>query len=63
MKAPSQLLAARKLACIAWKILTSKQRYLEEERYLTAREMKSVTQTAKRPLRASLKSEKDVLER
>lgn len=71
----AEVAAARKLACIVWKILTSKQRYVEEDRYLTARKMRRLSQTARRPLKhatnpedvstltASLKSETDVLER
>jgi transposase len=71
----AEVAAARKLACIVWRILTSKQRYIEEDRYLTARKMKSLSQTARRTLKhttkpedvstliANLKSETDVLER
>jgi transposase len=71
----AEVAAARKLACIVWKILTSKQRYIEEDRYLTARKMRKQSQVAKRHLKhvtkpedvstlvASLKSVTDVLER
>lgn len=71
----AEVAAARKLACIVWKLLTSKQRYVEEDRYLTARKMSRLSQLARRPLEhatkpedvstliASLKSEADVLER
>ena len=70
-----QVAAARKLACIVWKILTSKQRYVEEDRYLTARKMSRLSQIAGRSLEhttkpedvptliGDLKSETDVLER
>src|SRR5712692_3372265 len=71
----AQVAAARKLACIVWKILTSKQRYVEENRYLTARKMSRLSQLTRRSLEhvtkpenvstliGSLKSETDVLER
>jgi transposase len=67
--------AARKLACIVWKILTSKQRYVEEDRYLTSRKMSRLSQIAARSLEhttkpedvpslvGDLKSEASVLER
>jgi transposase len=44
----SEVAAARKLACIVWKILTFKQRYVEEDKYLTARKMKRLSYTANR---------------
>ncbi|MDH2900742.1 MAG: IS110 family transposase [archaeon] len=49
-KAPqeAEVAAARKLACIVWKILTSKQRYVEEDRYLTARKMRQTSSNARR---------------
>jgi transposase len=71
----AEVAAARKLACIVWKILTSKQRYIEEDRYLTAKKMRRLSQTARRSLKqatnpedvstliTSLKSETDVLKR
>jgi transposase len=71
----AQVAAARKLACIVWKILTSKQRYVEEDKYLTAKKMSRVSQIARRSLEhttkpedvstlvGNLKSETDVLER
>ena len=71
----AEVAAARKLACIVWKILTGKQRYVEEDKYLTIRKMRRLSQTVRRPLKnatrpedvsiliASLKSETDVLER
>lgn len=46
----AEVAAARKLACIVWKILTSKQRYVEEDKYLTARKLKSLSRTANRTL-------------
>ena len=71
----AEVAAARKLACVVWRILTSNERYVEEDKYLTARKMKRLSQTARRPLKhitqpgdvpyliASLKTETDVLER
>ena len=71
----AQVAAARKLACIVWRLLTSKQRYVEEDQYLTARKMRSLSRTARRAIKdatkpedvsaliASLKPETDVLER
>jgi transposase len=71
----AEVAAARKLACIVWKILTSKQKYIEEDRYLTARKMRRQSHVARRRLKhttkpediptliATLKSETDVLER
>ncbi|MDG6994861.1 MAG: IS110 family transposase [Nitrososphaerota archaeon] len=52
-KAPqeAQVDAARKLACIVWKILTSKQRYVEEDKYLTARKVKQTSYNAKRVIK------------
>lgn len=45
--------AARKLACIVWKVLSSKQRYMEEDRYLTVKKMKSVRYKARKNLPSS----------
>ena len=71
----AEVAAARKLACIVWRILTSKEKYVEEDRYLTARKMSRVTQTVRRSLEhvtkpedvstliAALKLETDLLER
>jgi hypothetical protein len=71
----AEVAAARKPACIVWKILTSKERYVEEDRYLTARKMSRLSQLVRRPLEhatrpedvstliASLKLETDVLGR
>jgi transposase len=42
--------AARKLACIVWKILTSRKRYAEEDRYLTARKTYRASLAANRSL-------------
>ena len=53
----AQVAAARKLACIVWKILTSKQRYVEEDRYLTSRKMTRLSQIAGRPLEHTTKPE------
>ncbi len=46
----AEVAAARKLACMVWKILTSKQPYIEENEYLTARKMARTTYLAKRVL-------------
>ena len=71
----AEVAAARKLACIVWRMLTSKQPYIEEDVYLTARKMSRLTQTVRRPLKhaakpedlptliANLKSQTDVLNR
>ena len=53
----AQVAAARKLACIVWKILTSKERYVEEDRYLTSRKMSRLSQIAKRQLEHTTKPE------
>jgi transposase len=53
----AEVAAARKLACIVWRILTSKQRYVEEDKYLTARKMRRLSQTARRPLKHATKPE------
>jgi len=53
----AEVMAARKLACIVWKILTSRQRYVEEDEYLTARKMKRATHLTKRSLRHVSKPE------
>ena len=53
----AQVAAARKLACIVWKILTSKQRYVEEDKYLTSRKMSRLSQIARRSLEHTTKPE------
>lgn len=53
----AEVIAARKLTCIVWKILTSKQRYAEEDKYLTARKMKKASYLAKRALTHAAKPE------
>jgi transposase len=53
----AQVVAARKLACIVWKLLTSKQRYVEEDENLTARKMKNVSYLATRTLEHTTKPE------
>jgi transposase len=53
----AEVAAARKLACTVWKILTSKQRYADEDRYLTARKMRTLSQTAGRSLKHATKPE------
>jgi transposase len=47
----AEVAAARKLACIVWKILTSKQRYADEDEYLTKKKTKETTSKARRVLR------------
>lgn len=42
--------AAKKLAGILWKILTTMQRYTEEDEYLTARKMKRLSHITRRVL-------------
>jgi hypothetical protein len=42
--------AARKLACVVWKILTSKEPYVEEEKYLTVRKFKQISCKAGKPI-------------
>jgi len=46
----AQFAAARKLACIVWKILKSKQRHVEEDKYLASRKMSRLSQIATRSL-------------
>jgi len=53
----AEVAAARKLACITWKVLTSKQKYVEEDRYLTARKIKRISFIAKRHLTYASKPE------
>ena len=53
----AQVAAARKLACIVWKILTSKERYIEEDRYLTSRKMTRLSQIAGRSLEHTTRPE------
>src|SRR5487761_1361594 len=43
----AEVVAARKLACIVWKILTSKQRYVEEDENLTERKRKQIASKAR----------------
>ena len=45
------------LACIVWKILTSKQRYVDEDKYLTSRKMSRLSQIARRSLQHTTKPE------
>jgi len=51
-KAPqkAEVAAARKLSWIVWAMLTSKQRYVEEDRYLTARKLRDMSSKARRDL-------------
>lgn len=72
----AEVAAARKLACIVWKMLTSKRRYVEEDAYLTGRKARGIAAKARRgdvpnaakpgdvaALAKSLMSNADVLER
>ena len=58
-KAPqeAQVDAARKLACIIWKIMTSKQRYVEEDKYLTATKVRQTSYNAKRVIKDAVMPE------
>ena len=58
-KAPqeAQVDAARKLACIIWKIMTSKQRYVEEDKYLTATKVRQTSYNAKRVIKDAIMPE------
>jgi transposase len=53
----AEVAAARKLACTVWKILTSKQRYVDEDTYFMARKMKRLSQTAGRSLEHATRPE------
>lgn len=53
----AQVAAARKLACIVWKMLTSKQRYVGENKYLSARKMREVSKKASRVIRNAAQHE------
>ena len=55
-KAPqeAQVDAARKLACIVWKMLTFKQRYVEEDKYLTAKKMRQTSFNAQRVIKDAI---------
>jgi transposase len=44
----AEVAAARKLACVVWKMLTTKERYVEEAKYLTARKMTETSYKARR---------------
>lgn len=48
-KAPqdAEVVAARKLACVVWKILTSKQQYVDEDKKLTERKRKQTASKAR----------------
>jgi hypothetical protein len=48
-KAPqdAEVAAARKLACIIWRVLTSRRSYVEEDRYLTARKRRETFRKAR----------------
>jgi transposase len=50
----AQVAAARKMACIAWKVLVSGRPYVEEDEYLTERKMKVVSIKAAKPLPADV---------
>jgi uncharacterized protein with ATP-grasp and redox domains len=44
----AEVAAARKMACIVWKVLTTQQPYREEDKRLTARKRRSLPWKAKR---------------
>jgi transposase len=44
----AEVAAARKLSWIVWRMLTSKQRYVEEDRQLTSRKMRAMSSKARR---------------
>jgi transposase len=54
----AEVAAARKLACIVWKILTSKQRYPDEDEYLTKKKTRETTSKARRVLRNPVEAQK-----
>jgi transposase len=45
----AEVAAARKMACIVWKVLTSRQPYRDEDKRLTARKRRILAWKAKRP--------------
>ena len=45
----AQVAAARKMACVAWKVLSSGRPYVEEDENLTERKMKMILYNAARP--------------
>jgi hypothetical protein len=53
----AEVAAARKLACIVWKMLTSKQRYVEEDAYLTQRKAKRIRERAREEVPNATKPE------
>ncbi|MCL4436407.1 MAG: IS110 family transposase [Thaumarchaeota archaeon] len=55
-RAPQQaeVAAARKLSWIVWRMLTSKQRYVEEDKYLTARKVRAMSSRAKRDIQEAV---------
>ena len=53
----AEVAAARKLACVVWRMLTSKQRYVDENKYLSARKMKEVSKKARREVRYATQPE------
>ncbi len=50
----AEVAAARKLACVVWKMLTTKERYVEEQKYLTARKMTETSYKARRRVLANV---------
>jgi hypothetical protein len=48
----AEVAAARKMACIVWKVLTTQQPYREEDKRLTARKRRILSWKAKRPDRS-----------
>lgn len=53
----AEVAAARKLACVVWKILTSKRPYAEENEYLTARKLARTSSLARKVLPDAVRPE------
>jgi transposase len=53
----AEVAAARKLSWIVWRMLTSKQRYVEEDRYLTDRKVRAMSSKARRDLPNAVRPE------
>lgn len=51
----AEVAAARKLACLVWKMLTSRCRYVDEDKYLTNRKIRQTASKAKRILHNPVK--------
>ncbi len=53
----AEVAAARKLSWIVWRMLTSRQRYVEEDRYLTQRKVRAMELKARRDLPNTVRPE------